>query len=110
MSCAKLSENDRDILNRIFSPHNPNAVNIDDIADSCNADKPAESEVHPVQESEADKRAHELELEAVRHAEAGKIDDAIATFGKAIETSPEYASAYNNRAQAYRMAGKNEGE
>ncbi|KAJ2614154.1 hypothetical protein H4S08_001855 [Coemansia sp. RSA 1365] len=43
------------------------------------------------------------ELEAVRLAENGDIEQAIVQLTQIIEEYPQYASAYNDRAQAYRL-------
>ncbi|KAJ2808750.1 hypothetical protein H4R20_000665 [Coemansia guatemalensis] len=43
------------------------------------------------------------ELEAVHLAETGHIEQAIAQLTQIIDEYPQYASAYNNRAQAYRL-------
>lgn len=49
--------------------------------------------------------ASRLELQGVAAAEAGDLDKALQSFGRAIELLPERASAYNNRAQALRLKG-----
>jgi len=41
-------------------------------------------------------------------AEAGKYDESLAEFNKAIAVAPNLASLYNNRAQLYRLQGRNE--
>ena len=46
-----------------------------------------------------------LELEGVRAAERGEIDAALDTFTRVITMAPNWASGYNNRAQAYRLRG-----
>ncbi|KAJ2846214.1 hypothetical protein IWW36_004455 [Coemansia brasiliensis] len=43
------------------------------------------------------------EVHAIATAESGKIEDAIKELSDIIAEYPEYASAYNNRAQAYRL-------
>lgn len=50
-----------------------------------------------------------LELEGVKAAESGDLDTAIATFTKVINIAPQWASGYNNRAQAYRLKGNTPG-
>lgn len=50
-----------------------------------------------------------LELKGVKHAEANRMDDALVCFNQAIDLLPEYAAGYNNRAQARRMKGLNQG-
>jgi tetratricopeptide (TPR) repeat protein len=53
--------------------------------------------------------AKSLELEGVKAAESGDLDTAIATFTKVINIAPQWASGYNNRAQAYRLKGNTPG-
>jgi len=55
------------------------------------------------------KSAKALERLGVELAEAGNVEKALAQFEKAIEIAPKWASAYNNRAQALRLIGRNEG-
>ncbi|KAI8905917.1 hypothetical protein EDD86DRAFT_175432, partial [Gorgonomyces haynaldii] len=43
------------------------------------------------------------ELDGYHYAEAGDIEKAVQEFTVCIQKCPEYASAYNNRAQAYRL-------
>ncbi|KAJ1746178.1 hypothetical protein LPJ78_006008 [Coemansia sp. RSA 989] len=43
------------------------------------------------------------EAYAIATAESGKVEDAIGELSRIIAEYPEYASAYNNRAQAYRL-------
>jgi hypothetical protein len=50
-----------------------------------------------------------LEVEGVKAAESGDLDTAIATFTKVINIAPQWASGYNNRAQAYRLKGNTPG-
>ncbi|RKP25255.1 hypothetical protein SYNPS1DRAFT_4566, partial [Syncephalis pseudoplumigaleata] len=49
-----------------------------------------------------------LELEAVKAAEANDHPRAIERLSEAIALCPEYASAYNNRAQVYRLMGESD--
>jgi tetratricopeptide (TPR) repeat protein len=42
-------------------------------------------------------------MDALELAEQGKLEQAISEFTKAIELCNHYASAYNNRAQTYRL-------
>lgn len=55
------------------------------------------------------KEAGELEKKGVALAESGAIDEALEIFNSAIELSPNWSSAYNNRAQALRLLKRNEG-
>jgi len=47
----------------------------------------------------------EIETRGVQLAEQNKLQEAIELFSEAIAKGPTYASAYNNRAQAYRILG-----
>ena len=48
-------------------------------------------------------RAKELEVEAVKAAESGRLADALELLNRAVEVAPRYASPYNNRAQVYQL-------
>lgn len=56
-------------------------------------------------ETEEVKQAKIFEIEGVHAAEQGDTLQAIDLFGKSINTAPERASGYNNRAQALRLSG-----
>lgn len=49
-----------------------------------------------------------MEIDGVKAAESGDINKAIELFSQAISVAPSYASAYNNRAQAYRLINEPE--
>ncbi|CAB3372847.1 Hypothetical predicted protein [Cloeon dipterum] len=88
------SEHDRAVLNSILNPLLP-------------VGEAAFLADEPLQDNEEENaEAKERELEGVRAAEAGKLDDAVEIFTSAIEIAPERASGYNNRAQALRLKGK----
>jgi tetratricopeptide (TPR) repeat protein len=53
--------------------------------------------------------AKSLEVEGVKAAESGDLDKAIGLFTRAINIAPNWASGYNNRAQAYRLKGDTAG-
>lgn len=55
------------------------------------------------------KHAKEFEKQGVMFAESDRMDQALEMFSKAIDCSPMWASAYNNRAQALRLLKRNEG-
>lgn len=61
-------------------------------------------------EDDAVKESKQLELEGVKAAEAGDVDLALDLFSRAIGVSPQWASGYNNRAQALRLKGDEIGE
>ncbi len=62
-----------------------------------------------VDNSENVKNAKEFEKQGVICAEAGKMNEALQMFNNAIGSSPMWASAYNNRAQALRLLKRNDG-
>lgn len=92
------SEHDRTILNCIFNPLLPvgELIYEDELPHNLQDDK---SKITNGEEAKS------LELEAVKAAESGDLDTAIATFTKVIDIAPQWASGYNNRAQAYRLKG-----
>jgi tetratricopeptide (TPR) repeat protein len=47
-----------------------------------------------------------LEIEAIKSARINDFDQAISILSQAIAIAPSYSSAYNNRAQAYRLNGQ----
>ena len=46
----------------------------------------------------------------VRLAEQNRLADAIECFNQAIAINPQYPSSYNNRAQAYQLQNKTQGQ
>ena len=56
-----------------------------------------------LEETEELVKAKELELSGVKAAENGDFDAALKYFDQAIETCPQGASGYNNRAQLLRL-------
>lgn len=50
-------------------------------------------------DSDEVKRAKELELEAVKEAEGGRLQTALDLLTEAASVAPQYPSPYNNRAQ-----------
>lgn len=52
--------------------------------------------------------AKKLEKEAVNLAEKGEVGKAIDIFNEIIAIQPNLSSAYNNRAQAYRLMGNDD--
>ena len=53
--------------------------------------------------------ATSLEVEGVSAAEKGDLALALELLNKAVQTSPQKASCYNNRAQALQIAGNTDG-
>ncbi|KAG0296801.1 Tetratricopeptide repeat protein 36 [Dissophora globulifera] len=90
-----VSVKDAKILDMVFNPEG-----------TMLPDKETESMLNTeptVIEPEMLKNLKALEAEAVMLAERDDINGAIAKFTEAITLCPTYASAYNNRAQAYRI-------
>uniref|UniRef100_A0ACB8EY56 Tetratricopeptide repeat protein 36 n=2 Tax=Sphaerodactylus townsendi TaxID=933632 RepID=A0ACB8EY56_9SAUR len=91
----------RALLQHIFHPLLPLGV--------ASAEDPEDEPSPPVPEAafapELLEQAVKLEIQGIAAAEAGKVDEALERFGRAIQLLPERASAYNNRAQALRLKG-----
>ncbi|BFZ23633.1 hypothetical protein BsWGS_26672 [Bradybaena similaris] len=96
---ADISTHDKEILQQIFSTGLPNS---DD-------NEKEDIENKTVEDNEQHRIAKELEVMGVKAAEAGNIDVAIGFFEQAISASPDWPSAYNNRAQALRLKDDIEG-
>ncbi|XP_076057471.1 tetratricopeptide repeat protein 36 isoform X2 [Oratosquilla oratoria] len=95
MSCPA----DRQILNSIFNPLLPMG--------ECVYDEDIPSDLRDPDDTSSEAcEAKALEVEGVRLAEAGDVDEALVKFGAAIAIAPNRASGYNNRAQALRLQGK----
>ncbi|XP_078615910.1 tetratricopeptide repeat protein 36-like [Branchiostoma floridae x Branchiostoma japonicum] len=89
--------NDKRVLNSIFNPNLPFGDVVEDEEDS--------REGEGIEDNEAIKEAKRLELLAVQSAENGDIDQALDLFNQAVAVAPDWASGYNNRAQALRLRG-----
>ncbi|XP_066995568.2 tetratricopeptide repeat protein 36 [Anabrus simplex] len=94
------NENDKVILNSIFNPLLPigETISCEEIPDDT------QDEI----ETDRIKNVKCLEVEGVKAAESGDLDEAIDIFTRAIQMAPEWASGYNNRAQAFRLKGISE--
>ena len=68
------------------------------------------SDAQTEQNKENSDAIKELELKGVKSAESGNLDAAMHYFNDAIFKDPKKASSYNNRAQTFRLLGKNEGK
>ncbi len=95
---------DEQVLDLVFSGpvdgytfSNPNLYNTDN-SDSACEDKKIDFPSNLTQ----------LELVGVRQAENEDIYDSITTFNQLIKECPTYYSAYNNRAQSFRLLNKND--
>jgi hypothetical protein len=45
------------------------------------------------------RKCKELEAQAIKVAESGNLDEALALFDQAVSSAPDRAASYNNRAQ-----------
>uniref|UniRef100_A0A0A9Y350 Tetratricopeptide repeat protein 36 n=1 Tax=Lygus hesperus TaxID=30085 RepID=A0A0A9Y350_LYGHE len=97
---SDIGEHDRIILNSIFNPFLPiGEPNYDgDLAEELTDNE----EITP-----SVARAKEIEVQGVQSAEAGDLDGAERLFTEALHIS-ERASGYNNRAQVFRLQGKDD--
>ncbi|KAJ3151515.1 Tetratricopeptide repeat protein 36 [Geranomyces variabilis] len=107
----QISRADEDILNVIFNPGTAISKTSRHRNSGLSLDGVAPPEVRAV-ESPVDiqllERLKALEQEAVYLAEQKDVEGGIAKLDECILLCPEYASAYNNRAQAYRLKGEND--
>jgi tetratricopeptide (TPR) repeat protein len=86
------------VLDAIFNPGNP--INLEGIfLPDCKKLPISDGLLMQLKQHEQD---------GLAFAEQEDFASAINSFTKAIKLYPEYASAFNNRAQAYRLAGRNE--
>lgn len=81
------------ILNFIFSPGGPGAIFA----------APPQS---PLRDHTAPDADAVREADAVRLAEAGQLDEALATLNELCASAPTRASAFNNRAQVFKLMGR----
>ncbi|KAF9157549.1 Tetratricopeptide repeat protein 36 [Actinomortierella ambigua] len=90
-----VSGHDARILDMVFNPEGtmqPDRENQD-----------SQNQKPVVIEPELLKKVQKLEQESILLAEKDDVEGAVEELTKAIELCPQYASAYNNRAQAYRI-------
>lgn len=92
-----LNQRDQLILESIFNPNTP----FDEVDTEGSNTQPLAEDATEVIDAEL----KALESQAVKAAEEGEFDKALATFNEVIERKPERAAAYNNRAQLYRLTG-----
>ncbi|OQV13824.1 putative Tetratricopeptide repeat protein 36-like protein [Hypsibius exemplaris] len=102
------TENDRSVLDSIFSPLLPGAGC--DIVTEAGDEK--DTQLEDESAAMAEDEVSRLEIEGVRTAEEGTTERAIELFTEAIAhatTQARKASIYNNRAQALQIKGDIEG-
>lgn len=100
----KLSPHDQQVLDSIFNPLELSGIgahNVQIEAEMELLDEEPQSPLLPA--------SRELELEAVRLAERGELEQALLAFEKA-QYMMERASILNNRAQALRLAKRDQGK
>jgi len=100
------TENDRLVLNSILNPNLPLGEGLFDPANELQppADDDSFHGVANSAESVPDE-VKQLEKFGLEAAEKGEVEVAVQAFTKAINSHPDIASCYNNRAQALRMIG-----
>lgn len=100
-----LSAHDQQVLNAIFKPLELTSSVAQAITPEVHAELvDVEPDSAAVQQSKA------LEVRAIKLAEEGKLLEALQNFEQALNVAPTRASVYNNRAQALRLVGRDEGE
>ena len=99
---ATLSERDQRVLESIFNPNMTFGYEIQ----SDESEATEERILNGHEETEAEKKAKELEILAVQNAEEGNVDAALNHLNEAVECCPASASVYNNRAQVLLLKGK----
>lgn len=100
-----LSAHDQQVLDSIFNPLELTSSVAQAIEPEANAELlDIEEDSAEVQQSKA------LEVSAIKWAEEGQLSKALQAFEVALNVAPTRASVYNNRAQALRIAGRDEGE
>lgn len=91
--------NDDLILEAIFNPSQQGAA-FDDEAEKCK-----ECEIDEVIEAEVLGKVKQMEIDAVRAAEKGELEESLEILNNAINIAPTHASCFNNRAQLHRLKG-----
>ena len=95
--------NDEMIMNAIFNPHNPLLGN------QIVAEEVQPEDVNYRPESDVSSTIRQLEVDAVKAAEAGDLLRSLEILNGVVNDEPNYASAYNNRAQVLRLQGDTRG-
>ena len=99
---ATLSERDQRVLECIFNPN----MTFGYETQSDETEATEERILNGHEETEAEKKAKELEILAVQNAEEGNVDAALNHLNEAVECCPASASVYNNRAQVLLLKGE----
>lgn len=104
-----LSARDQHVLESIFNPLELTStleaklINPDSTATLADNDEGLDCD------PEVLKQSKQVELKAVKLAEEQKLEEALEKFSESLKLTPKRASIFNNRAQALRLAGKDEG-
>jgi len=98
------SLNDEKVLAFIFDPFLLDAMNNEEDL-KTNGDDRQEATLTATQ-----LKAKQLELKAVELANSNQLDLALEQFCEVIHLWPQCASAYNNRAQIYRLKNQIDGK
>ena len=53
--------------------------------------------------------AKRLEVQGVKAADGGDLDEAMSFFNQAVAVAPSHPAGYNNRAQVLRLKGDDDG-
>ncbi|KAJ1931955.1 hypothetical protein FBU59_006535, partial [Linderina macrospora] len=109
------SAHDSNLIDLLFTSALDGEYVRDQIAGTYKAYDPAQDkDAAPAATDKAEIDAAQLaelksrEVQAIKTAESGDIAGAITALSAIISDCPQYASAYNNRAQAYRLEGKDD--
>ncbi|KAI9095159.1 hypothetical protein DFS34DRAFT_651491 [Phlyctochytrium arcticum] len=97
----EVSRRDENVLNFIFNP-DAGLPDEDDVPSEAAPDVSSTSKLDPALLEQLKR----LEAEGVLLVEKKETKDGLAKLTEAINLCRTYASAYNNRAQAYRLDGK----
>ncbi|KAM6972876.1 tetratricopeptide repeat protein 36 [Aplochiton taeniatus] len=97
------TEHDRAVLRAIFNPSSP----FGDVPGWNQEEELTDDD--SAFDTELLRQVKELEMRGVSAAEAGDLQAALQLFNQAIQSMPQRASAYNNRAQTRRLHGDTAG-
>ncbi|XP_065361273.1 tetratricopeptide repeat protein 36 homolog [Calliphora vicina] len=103
-----LSAHDQQVLESIFNPLELTSSLEAQLINPDSSETLVDNDGNLECEPEILKQSKQLEIEAVKLAEEQKLEEALKKFSESLELTPKRASIYNNRAQALRLAGKDE--
>lgn len=105
-----LSAHDQQVLESIFNPLELTSSLESQLINPDSTEPLVDNDEEFNNKPEELKKSKLLEIEAVKLAEEQKLEEALKKFTESLKLTPKRASIYNNRAQALRLAGKDEGE